>query len=97
MMTLYSRLTFVSVVAVVAIIAVIANEVTKTTGFIEFSVSIKDNSQIFVHRPQVIHKCIPSPDDNTPVTFREPAIGLAQRFPSVSYIILSGVITPTAL
>ena len=42
MMTLYSRLTFVSVVAV------IANEVTKTTGFIEFNVSIKDDSQIFV-------------------------------------------------
>ena len=49
MMTLYSRLTFVSVVAV------IANEVTKTTGFIEFNVSIKDDSQIFVHRLQVIH------------------------------------------
>ena len=45
MMTLYSRLTFVSV---------IANEVTKTTGFIEFNVPIKDDSQIFVHRPQVI-------------------------------------------
>lgn len=45
MMTLYSRLTFVSV---------IANEATKTTGFIEFNVSIKDDSQIFVHRPQVI-------------------------------------------
>ena len=55
MMTLYSsRLTFVSVVAVVAIIAVVANEVTKTTGFIQFNVSIKDYSQIFVHRPQVI-------------------------------------------
>lgn len=54
MMTLYSRLTFVSVVAVVAIIAVVANEVTKTTGFIQFNVSIKDISQIFVHRPQVI-------------------------------------------
>ena len=55
MMTLYSsRLTFVSVVAVVAIIAVVANEVTKTTGFIQFNVSIKDDSQIFVHRPQVI-------------------------------------------
>lgn len=39
MMTLYSRLTFVSV---------IANEVTKTTGFIEFNVSIKDDSQILV-------------------------------------------------
>lgn len=40
MITLYSsRLTFVSV---------IANEATKTTGFIEFSVSIKDDSQIFV-------------------------------------------------
>ena len=39
MMTLYSRLTFVSVVA---------NEVTKTTGFIEFNVSIKDDSQILV-------------------------------------------------
>ena len=48
MMTLYSRLTLVSVVAV------IANEVTKTTGFIQFNVSIKDDSQIFVHRPQVI-------------------------------------------
>ena len=49
MMTLYSsRLTFVSVVAVVAIIAVVANEVTKTTGFIQFNVSIKDDSQIFV-------------------------------------------------
>ena len=46
MMTLYSRLTFVSV---------IANEVTKTTGFIEFSMSIKNASQIFVHRLQVIH------------------------------------------
>ena len=55
MMTLYSRLTFVSVVAVVAIIAVVANEVTKTTGFIQFNVSIKDISQIFVHRLQVIH------------------------------------------
>ena len=55
MMTLYSsRLTFVSVVAAVAIIAVVANEVTKTTGFIQFNVSIKDDSQIFVHRPQVI-------------------------------------------
>ena len=55
MITLYSsRLTFVSVVAVVAIIAVVANEVTKTTGFIQFNVSIKDISQIFVHRPQVI-------------------------------------------
>ena len=54
MITLYSRLTFVSVVAVVAIIAVVANEVTKTTGFIQFNVSIKDVSQIFVHRPQVI-------------------------------------------
>lgn len=42
MMTLYSRLTLVSVVAV------IANEVTKTTGFIEFNVPIKDDSQIFV-------------------------------------------------
>ena len=76
MMTLYSRLTFVSVVA---------NEVTKTTGFIEFNVPIKDVSQIFVHRLQIIHKCIPSPDDNTPVTFREAAIDLAQRFPLVSF------------
>ena len=42
MMTLYSRLTLVSVVAV------IANEVTKTTGFIEFNVPIKDDSQVFV-------------------------------------------------
>ena len=42
MMTLYSRLTLVSVVAV------IANEVTKTTRFIEFNVSIKDDSQVFV-------------------------------------------------
>ena len=42
MMTLYSRLTLVSVVAV------IANEVTKTTGLIEFNVPIKDDSQIFV-------------------------------------------------
>ena len=76
MMTLYSsRLMFV---------AVIANEVTKTTRFIQFDVSIKDVSQIFVHRLQIIHKCIPSRDDNTPVTFREAAIGLAQRFPSVS-------------
>lgn len=91
MMTLYSRLTLVSVVAV------IANEVTKTTGFIEFNVSIKDDSQIFVHRLQITHKCIPPPDGNTPVTFRVVAIGLAQRFLSVSYIILSGVITPTAL
>ena len=49
MMNLYSsRLTFVSVVVV------IANEMTKTTGFIQFNVSIKDISQIFVHRPQVI-------------------------------------------
>ena len=55
MMTLYSsRLTFVSVVAAVAVIAVVANEVTKTTGFIQFNVSIKDDSQVFVHRPQVI-------------------------------------------
>ena len=97
MMTLYSRLTFVSVVAVVAIIAVVANEVTKTTGFIQFSVSIKDDSQILVHRLQIIHKCIPSPDGNTPVAFRVVAIGLAQRFPSLSYIILSGEITPTAI
>ena len=53
MMTLYSsRLMFVSVVTV---IAVIANEMTKTTGFIQFDVSIKDDSQIFVHRLQVIH------------------------------------------
>ena len=52
MMTLYSsRLMFVSVVAV---IAVIANEMTKTTGFIQFDVSIKDDSQIFVHRLQII-------------------------------------------
>ena len=56
MMTLYSsRLMFVSVVAVVAVIAVIANEMTKTTGFIQFGVSIKDVSQIIVHRLQVIH------------------------------------------
>ena len=59
MMTLYSsRLTFVSVAAVVAIIAVVAvvaNEATKTIGFIQFDVSIKDDSQIFVHRLQVIH------------------------------------------
>ena len=57
MMTLYSRLTFVSVVAVVAIIAVVTvvavvavvtNEATKTIGFIQFNVSIKDDSQIFV-------------------------------------------------
>ena len=63
MMTLYSRLTFVSVVAVVAIIAVVTvvavvavvtNEATKTIGFVQFNVSIKDDSQIFVHRPQVI-------------------------------------------
>ena len=55
MMTLHSsRLTLVSVVAVIAVTAVIANEVTKTTGFIQFNVSIKDDSQIFVHRPQVI-------------------------------------------
>ena len=53
MMTLYSStLTFVSVVSVVA---VVANEVTKTTGFIQFGVSIKDVSQIIVHRLQVIH------------------------------------------
>ena len=45
MMTLYSRLMFVSV---------IANEVTKTTGFIQFGVSIKDDSQILVHRLQII-------------------------------------------
>ena len=51
MITLYSsRLTFVSV---------IANEVAKTTGFIQFNVSIKDDSQIFVHRLHIIHKCIP--------------------------------------
>ena len=59
MMTLYSsRLTFVSVVAVVAIVAVVAvvaNEATKTIGFIQFNVSIKDDSQIIVHRLQVIH------------------------------------------
>ena len=93
MMTLYSRLTLVSVVAV------IANEVTKTTGFIEFNVSIKDDSQIFVHRLQIIHKCIPSRDGNTPVAFRVVAIGLDQRFPSVSYHGHSSlrIITPTAL
>ena len=59
MMTLYSStLTFVSVVsvaAVVSVVAVVANEATKTTGFIQFGVSIKDDSQIFVHRLQVIH------------------------------------------
>lgn len=62
MITLYSsRVTFVcvaavvSVVAVVAIIAAVANEATKTIGFIQFNVSIKDISQIFVHRLQVIH------------------------------------------
>ena len=62
MMTLHSsRLTLVSVVAVVAIIAVVAvvavvtNEATKTIGFIQFNVSIKDDSQIFVHGLQVIH------------------------------------------
>ena len=59
MMTLHSsRLTLVSVVAVVAIIAVVAvvtNEATKTIGFVQFNVSIKDDSQIFVHRLQVIH------------------------------------------
>ena len=94
MMTLYSsRLMFVSVVTV---IAVIANEMTKTTGFIQFDVSIKDDSQIFVHRLQIIHKCIPSRDDNTPVTFREAAIDLAQRFPSVSFN-CPFRITPTAL
>lgn len=49
MMTLYSsRLTLVSVVSVVSIVVNIANEVTKTTGFIEFNVSIKDDSQVFV-------------------------------------------------
>ena len=42
MMTLYSRLTLVSIVVN------IANEVTKTTRFIEFNVSIKDDSQVFV-------------------------------------------------
>lgn len=79
MMTLYSsRLTLV------AVVAVIANEVTKTTGFIEFNLSIKDDSQIFVPGYRFIHKCIPPPDDNTPVTFRVVAIGLAQRFPSLS-------------
>lgn len=62
MMTLHSsRLTLVSVVAVVAIIAVVTvvtvvtNEATKTIGFVQFNVSIKDDSQIFVHRLQVIH------------------------------------------
>ena len=62
MMTLHSsRLTLVSVavvvavIAVVAVVAVVANEVTKTTRFIEFSMSIKNASQIFVHRLQVIH------------------------------------------
>ena len=62
MMTLHSsRLTLVSVVAVVAIIAVVTvvavvtNEATKTIGFIQFNVSIKDDSQIFVHGLQVIH------------------------------------------
>ena len=59
MMTLYSStLTFVSVVsvaAVVSVVAVVANEATKTIGFIQFNVSIKDDSQIFVHRLQVIH------------------------------------------
>ena len=56
MMTLYSsRLTFVSVAAVVSVVAVVANEATKTIGFIQFNVSIKDDSQIFVHRLQVIH------------------------------------------
>lgn len=68
MMTLHSsRLTLVSVVAVVAIIAVVAvvtvvtvvavvtNEATKTIGFVQFNVSIKDDSQIFVHGLQVIH------------------------------------------
>ena len=59
MMTLHSsRLTLVSVVAVVAIIAVVTvvtNEATKTIGFVQFNVSIKDDSQIFVHGLQVIH------------------------------------------
>lgn len=65
MMTLYSsRVTFVSVVAVISVVAVVAiiaavavvaNEATKTIGFIQFNVSIKDISQIFVHRLQVIH------------------------------------------
>lgn len=51
MMTLYSsRLTLV---------AAVANEVTKTTGFIQFGVSIKDDSQIFVPGYRFIHKCIP--------------------------------------
>lgn len=59
MMTLHSsRLTLVSVVAIIAVVAVVAvvtNEATKTIGFVQFNVSIKDDSQIFVHRLQVIH------------------------------------------
>ena len=85
MMTLYSsRLTLV---------AAVANEVTKTTGFIQFGVSIKDDSQIFVPGYRFIHKCIPPPDDNTPVAFRVVAIGLAQRFPSLSFNCPSLLIT----